>query len=468
MRCIKGYLLVKLSQKFPNAQNPMQELKELILSLSATERKAIKNLMAVKGGQKCQKRLQLFDLISQKPSISSENAANYIYGSKPNSAFSQLKRRLKEELLEMLPVCSEINLDPYSKNEQECARILQQSYQLIHRGLHNQASRLLDRLQGIAQKYEFWDYCNLAAQYKDYSKETTENILSKYIGTEKIATIDAEKLLENPEGHLLQSPSKRRDLLLILQLLEDKLESRTAGYLIAVIERIRKVMRKVPAISKPVYMKASSQLIAKAYMLQGNYRSALEHLEQVYSETGPQACHSLFETLFIARLKLGQYDEALKLLTRWESQDTAMNALNKRSYYKACMNFKHQDYKSVIKELNASQKSYSAMSTSLTFWGRILELMALLEMEEIDWAEYRLEALRKFFFNHELNHYSHFNAAFNVFKSIFSFLHQRLNPKKIFHSNPSDLNLADYKPDIFNYEVIDWYQWTRSRIAVEQ
>ncbi|MCK5700227.1 MAG: hypothetical protein KAI29_03715 [Cyclobacteriaceae bacterium] len=444
----------------------MQDLSDLIQSLNSNEQKSVRQMLVLKSEHKYGKRIQLFDLLISKPEIDNTDASQYIYKAKPNSALSQLKRRLKGDLLEMLLVCGEDHDDQYRQNEQECARMLMQSQQLINKGLNKMASKLLDQVAQISRKYEFWEFSNLAAKYKAYSMETVESILTKYSGETKNSNLDLEQILNNLEEHLINSKSKRRDLLLILQYLEQKLSTDFSVIPAFEIKRIVEVIKKIPALSKSTYVRASHQLMAKAMIIQGNYLEALEYLKPRFNNLEITTRHMLIETLFIAKLKLKQYDEAQNLLVKWDYEDKNSQSLSKIKYYSACMKFQVEDHKSVIKNLNASNKYKKQQNEFLAFWSRILELMSLSELKEYDWAEYRLDALRKYFNNHNLHKKVQCRNALRSLRHYFLLVQQNIYCDTWNTQNYRETYANNYHPDVFNFEIIDWNHWVKTRVTL--
>jgi hypothetical protein len=105
------------------------------------------------------KRLQLFDIIKSDKKATDEFASQKLYKCKPNSAYSQLKRRLKEDILNIL-LLQDSKRRFNSKSAQaefDVRRLLIAGDILVSRGLTNEGVATLYKARKMAIEYELYN-----------------------------------------------------------------------------------------------------------------------------------------------------------------------------------------------------------------------------------------------------------------------------------------------------------------------
>lgn len=136
----------------------MKHLISLVNSMKPGEVQLIQHLYSFKKNNEYKKRDRLLNMIINKEVTEDENALFILYGDKSFSAFSQLKTRLREDIMSVL-----LMQDPTSKYTALCAqaafdcrRAFVQGELLLGRGVYGEALAQLTRAAKLACKYELY------------------------------------------------------------------------------------------------------------------------------------------------------------------------------------------------------------------------------------------------------------------------------------------------------------------------
>ena len=139
----------------------------IINSLDSKEKRLIRKFFSIQTNGMEKKKLQLFDLILKGKVQTDIEAAQKLYGSTPNSAFSHVKRRLKKDLLNfiLLQYSNAKNYPRAMQAETECRRKFLQGQLLLLRGLHDEGEKLLNEALYLAETYEMFPEVLSIRQY---------------------------------------------------------------------------------------------------------------------------------------------------------------------------------------------------------------------------------------------------------------------------------------------------------------
>jgi tetratricopeptide (TPR) repeat protein len=136
----------------------MENLIALVESLRPGEIQLIQHLYSFKNNPENKKRDRLLRLIVEKEAKDDETALFILYGDKSHSAFSQLKTRLREDIMNVL-----LLQDPsvkftarYAQASFDCRRSIIQGEMLLARGVYQEAISVLSRAAKLAKKYELF------------------------------------------------------------------------------------------------------------------------------------------------------------------------------------------------------------------------------------------------------------------------------------------------------------------------
>jgi tetratricopeptide (TPR) repeat protein len=370
----------------------MKVLTPLILSLKPGEVQLVRYYYKMQITNEVVKRHLLFDLIKNRQVKSDEEACKIIYNKKPNAAYSQLKKRLKTDILNILLLQdskSRFNT-PFARAEFDARRMIIEGDILISRGISKEGVKILEKAAEIAVEYELFNEYSLAndillshLSYKNGVKE-----YEKYHGKIKNSLSSLEKFLKSKDYyHKILVPNifnlnKETELIAFckqaMKELKSDYETTSSSrigyyyYYVSIfyfnmIKDYRNAYAaaqnflKIIVEHKPIQSKRN---VADAYLqigyiaLQlGDYKSAIKNTENALKnfKTGLINELTTLEVLFLSCY----YDSDWK-----KSHDILNRALNhpklhsnqflpaKWNYYKTCLLFKEKKFAEATHALN--------------------------------------------------------------------------------------------------------------------
>jgi len=142
----------------------MKVLTPLIQSLKPGEVQLVRYYYKMQITNEVVKRHLLFDLIKNKQVKTDEDACKIIYNKKPNAAYSQLKARLKNDILNILLLQdskSRFNT-PFAQAEFDVRRMIIEGDILVSRGISAEGVKILQKASSIAEDYELFNEHSLS------------------------------------------------------------------------------------------------------------------------------------------------------------------------------------------------------------------------------------------------------------------------------------------------------------------
>lgn len=381
------------------------------------------------------KRLKLFNMIRLEGIKDDYIAAKRLYNKKPNAAFCQLKKRLREDILNLLLVFNlqPENLSGYSEAEMQASKQIMQAKLLIKRGLKSSGMVLLKKAFKLAGEYEAFEVQTLAYEairsHSDGLAEASElaglevqfsrnvDILYDLINL-KIDHSNDSFLCREYEPHLIGVD-------------HDNWQRNTA----ILNEATRSARLKFQYTMKLSREFFNQKLYQKARETAEEILPLLDHENQVLTKNQKGNYYFLFskilmqlrffkEAVFYAE-KAGSYfgqlnilkskayllicrgyfyneelGNSLEFVGRLEEMNHSGESpdLNTIALLKAWYSFGTDDYIASIKNLNNCFK-LSGRHSEIALNGKMLELMNLLEMKDYGWFDYKLDSFRKYMSN---------------------------------------------------------------------
>ena len=408
----------------------MKKLSLLIQSLSSEEKDLIVRYYLIKNN--LSKRLKLFNLIMVEGVSNDEDAAQKLYRCKPNAAFSQLKKRLTEDILNLLLTNEHLSNEPKSFQSAEAlaTKKVLHSKMLFSRGLNREAIVSLKKAFKLAQEHEAYEVQALAhGVLKSYSdslkKEEVEDLEQQFFcnidifyqlldlefqrddnlvlerKSQYLSIID-KKQSETLEVSFHGSKSLRLQFLTTVRKIECCFENRQYQQCFELAESILPYVEKGDHVISPNH-KANFYLnISKALMGLNQYESSIDFgkrscdLFAPFEEKRLEALIGIFKSHFYnndfeeAEMTLKVCDEAKSHVQKVKSELTLF-----RSFHQ----FIKGDYKKSVKTLNTFFR-HSKLDINLVLNGKLLELLNLLEMKDYEWFDYKLNSFRKVVYYH--------------------------------------------------------------------
>jgi hypothetical protein len=381
------------------------------------------------------KKVQLLTLFLTKPGLLDTDYSQIIYNDPDSSAYSQLKKRLKEELEELILLLKHHAQTEEIKQRIECSELLLRSQILLARGLRHEGAKLLEKCLKKAIKEDFAD---LTLSIFDISQRfKIEEVLSKKDLPELELVIKSHlQILVNQhysQERSLKKNEKNSQLSHLLRQLN--FDRKNWGVLADIRHSIANHNFEKAAIliqnSESIFSDCSGQKeafeefsLAKLQVLLHTHQYSLAI--QNCTDLKIKFCFSqeflceLSKLEWYARFHLNQLDEALQIL-RKKLQPFLPNESGMWKYWEAVIQFRQKNHKKALLLAHECQGDLKNFP-NYYLGSKMLELMVLFEQNDQDWLDYKIENLRKLVCRWK----GKFSARIETSFSLFLDLHRQL------------------------------------------
>lgn len=412
----------------------MKNLAALIKALMPGEIRLIRHFYKISSNAEERKRAALFELVVNNPAITDTQAAKKLYKSKPNSAFSHLKARLRKDILNVL-FLHDTNKkfdSPYFRAMFEVTKMLNQAFILRSRGAFNEAVNILNAAADLAEKYE------LPAEQVLIQQSLRRMI--QYIKDEKILAGYNESIKKNVEflddlmqveefsyvvsvpslfstNKKISDPNYREEMMVYLKNTYEKTNSPKIGfwYYMTEVDHQTKVRNNEKALALALQflklVKESPSIYSQNNWAGVNMTVAtiLIHCKEYHRSTG-YALVSLknfpkggmnelmsTEVLFFGQFRNKDYEDAHTTVNNIFNHPRIKSSSffhAKWLYLKANLEFMEGKFGDAMKTLNQNTELMKDKSGWLLGY-RLLEMMIMIEQEEYEWVDFKIDSFRK-------------------------------------------------------------------------
>jgi tetratricopeptide (TPR) repeat protein len=504
----------------------MDGLIKLIGTLKPSELKWVDQYYELRSGNEGEKRGKLFRMVSSGEKYTNEEAMKVLYGKKSPSAFSQLKMRLKNDLLDLLALQhSQSNKSGQSKAVFECRKAINHGGVLIDRGLYQEAVPILLKASALARKNELFAESILIDELMrsripdsvgvigNGEKDETDgiNIQSlKMLLTENIkenavsldttrAAKSSHKAVEEVSSGKVCEPEKLDDS-------KEKLEQLKGDYDSTKLSGVG-FFYYLSAVKFCIYENDYERALDYAYrlleMLDGNETLStpsniakvnmeiaiiLVNLDRVeyakeYSKVAITIMKereilsmSALEGLFFAYFNTDRLDEAeavrkevmaLPMVKESELMSSKWN------YLEAGIQFRAGNFKEVLKLLR--QNNRFLRKDNEWFLGYyVLEMMTMVEVEDLDFFYYKAEAFKKVIYRYKGKEigaaYNRAVLAERIFRTMIKcdFEFNKVADKEARKIHLLTEGKGEQYRNPSGYEIIRFDEWLLSKVAVKK
>lgn len=378
------------------------------------------------------KRLQLFDLLRNKLIRDNEQVCRLLYNRKPDSGFSQLKKRLKQDLLDFMVFFPSTKNDSPDNSaiELECRKLFVQAKALVHHGIADEAIGLLKKVGKLAKDH---DLSQMKALSLDLLQEISDQSFKDF-------TIDSAKVELNLEIHLTKVKAKNlyrrlvekgigdfsgddQTLIAHILCLCETNWTPTLGFwhhLLALkINLLRDKVAKAywHGLRLDQSLKTEGASLSKDQLFDFYHEMALlltkaqkHNRAELFARKAEMLCSTesadlmkVLELRFVLSFSKKEYDTCLVLwqeaMTHPEIEKDDL-AYNKWVFFESCLQFIEQEFEQSLVLL---RKSGDVCRDKNGFFieHKLLEILNLIELQEHDLLEYRIENFRKLIEYHQ-------------------------------------------------------------------
>ena len=434
----------------------MNSLQSLVKILRPSEKRLLLHYYSRNTNAEEKLRLKLFR-IAEEGITSDEIARAKLNVSSGASAFSHLKSRLKDDILNILLTqdTSKRLAQANRSAELDCRKKVAQSHLLLLRGAQIEGMNVLSKALKTANRYELLAeklQINHLLREKFLGGGSTKELkrLNKVIEADMTAyqaLLYVERqsfVLASPEfAKNLKSKAKEAEYVALIDELgklfkKHKLARIGFWYYMAGTEyfgarsryedvvllgtKFLKLVEKSPAVKSKNNIAGVNLTLGTANLELRDYINAQRHLEnseRFFPANGFNRLTSL-NYLVLAKVGMGRFEEALQHI------NFALNhpRIGRREalvprwlYLKSCVEFLNGDIDASFKSLN-KDGYLMKQQDSWNIQFRILEMMQLIEQQDEEWLEFKLNATRKFLTRHKKLDAARVRTAIDVFSNL--------------------------------------------------
>lgn len=412
----------------------MENLIALVDSLRPGEIQLIQHLYSFKNNPENKKRDRLLRLIIEKEARDEETALLILYGDKSYSAFSQLKARLKDDIMNVL-----LLQDPsvkftakYAQASFDCRRAIIQGEILLARGVYQEALSVLTRAGRVAKKYELYaeqviveDLMRTHIIAKGGNKQFTELSISIEEAISELERLQRVKhehfLLTKPdlgrssgidfstrgatilaqlEEEMKKSGSVRIRFYYHLAALSYHLQQQHFDLALEFASRLLELVESEPVLQSKANLAGVKTEMADIMLNLGRYHDAITYAQQSLECFKPGMLNELntLYKMFFAYFRLNDITRAeeIFLLGNKHKQLKYNEFLSAHwNMLKAALEFRKGEHTQVVRTLKKDiTLTRDKSSWQLGYY--LLDIMNMIEISENnEWVENKIESLKK-------------------------------------------------------------------------
>ncbi|MCH8330447.1 MAG: hypothetical protein IH946_03555 [Bacteroidetes bacterium] len=478
---------------------------EIIQSLNASEIRLIRKFYKIDGGHEEKKRLLLFDVVRKESVGTNIEAAQAIYGTKPDSKFSHLKARLRQDILGvMLLQEGETKFSAkYKQAEFNCIKLRLEGEVLLYRGAKIAGTNAIKEAAKLANQYdltfeqlathdllrEHLGFNEGLASFKKFESSIHENLelLSELLmAKEKKFYIGLSNLFFKNRLHEYHEYADKS----VKELKESykRIKSPHLGYYyynVAIYkseidhdykkgldlskEFLNLIQGHQAIYSKPREASAFLQ-IANMHMRLGEYKKAIKPSWQALELMTKESVNELFalEVLFYALINCKDHNEAQEVHDKARSKtDLKTNSfyLEKWLFFEANLKFCLGEYQKSLDILRKNTELVKDKAGYYLGW-KFLEILNLVELRENEILYYRIDSFKKML--KRLKHknidriLSSFEIIEKLFKSNFDYQEVGKNTKEQIRKLEKGNNTFYWDP--LGYEIVRFDDWFKEKL----
>lgn len=408
----------------------MDTVQSILERFSNCEKELLYNI-ATSRNSNHSKKLRLFELYLNNPENPDSFYSQKIYGNEETSAFAQLKKRLKEEIEEVMVLIKPTKTNFKQSQRILCTELLLKGQLVLIRGLSAEGSKLLEKCLKLSVENQFYDIVltifSIAQEYG-----LSEVLSSKDLPhIEKVITDHLDILIQqiNEQPSQDQKPEKHEIISKLLSQVQcHKDQWALLGELQKTIEEkdLTKGMQLIQGKKSLLLLKekdsqACWQLLVykiKLLILREEYQQAAFICREQSTRIDTNAPIEYHKLHFLSLYYHQQWEEAIqliheKLLQLFPDEKYVW------TYYEALTRLRMKQFKISIKLFHSCIAGLK--NTPEYYLGaKLYEIIALLEQQDQDWVEFKIENFRKLLGRWRYKSNQRIKVAFEAIVSIYS------------------------------------------------
>jgi hypothetical protein len=486
----------------------MDKITQLIATLSARELYAVRKYYALRSNAESSLRKQLLELVISKPGISDIESAAFFNKKPSDTSFSMLKRRLKDDIVKIIVWEQRATKfkSKYFKARFECRLLIAEAEILVGRGANLLAIEHLYKARKLAETYELTNeaiiineqlitFVAIREGFNTYSKFAENSLLQFKVIQDKFKAQDYLRQLTipnlfqtNKEWNYLEKASAANEELRILSEQTNSVEIRF-WYLRSEVffNHLRKdyeqafhyALQFLQLIedSKVVWsednMGGANMQLAMISIFRGEHALAAGYAEKAtnFFTRGSTNYVNAAEVMFQSLFHREQWTQAADILHEiQQNKNVAKNHMlrSKWTFFEAQLLFGQKKWSESLAILQQQTELFNDKS-GWRLGIKILEMMCIVEMENDDWLDFRIESFRKLLSDLRKENIARPKLIFQIFKQ---YIRSGYSWKDAASKLPEHIDLLaggvnEHYWDAMGYEMTRFDTWLKKKIPAK-
>lgn len=477
----------------------MNKLTSIVKKLSSWEKTQIINLYKQDGKRESTLRLKLLNLILDNPNIGAKEASLKIYKKPPDAAFSNLKRRLTEDIIDVLIIQSSQTLFTASraKAKHDCRKKILAAEILKSRGEQETAYKILEATLKTAEKFElFMEATSIRltlADYKgpregfntleSYFKDIKQDILSlnqlvmveeirlRISLTNKFKISKEKNILSTLENQIAKLHSIKSDKELIQfsyyhALVFYHYENKDFDAYLEAIQNYTKLVLPGQILHTKSNLAWAYASTMEVYLNLAQYDKSIEFGKKALALLSKNFSNRVFvlRYVFAAYFNAKNYDKANETIEdAFQERLVKSNELEKArfSFYAACVAFQKENMELAMANLYKALKIVNKDGSGWLIGYKILEMMVSIKDKNSYLLSTHLDNFLKLLNNHKEAQTERARLIYKILRTYNKF---NFNKKETLAKINNELSLLkegkdQYYWDPVSYEIIRFDKW---------
>ena len=482
----------------------MEKITKLIQTLTGREIRLFHKYAALSGKKKNNLKIRLFNISCENPEISDIEAAKLL-GMDQGAAFSMLKSRLYNDLLDLLLLVTDSS-SFYNKAfwiRYSMLKSLMLVYALDNRNLANHSNYLISKAEQLALKFDQPTYRVLVNELILNSrpfmkgpatvKKVKETMLQSLDSQGDIIKIQnifkqissitfynsnqvkaqlafIELKLQEIEDIYARNPSPRITFFYLRSKLLYALNIQDFNEFLSYAQKLLAHVQSEVSVKSNDNLGGAYSMLSQALMYLKYYNESIEaclNAEKLFFKNGNNDINTK-SNRFIALLGIKDYESCAELVAQVRSIKRIKRGsfhYSKWLYMDANIKFIQGNYKATLQLL----ERHSFLKSDRSGWRlgyKILEMMCIVELGNYDWLPYRIDTFRKLVNDIKKENTARPKLMLKLLKRLIkeNFDFDTTTAKMQQELSLLQSNTGEYFCDILGYEVIRFDEWWVSKL----
>ncbi len=451
----------------------MHTIGQLLESCSINEKNLLLQYISIKNSPSS-KKYRLLKLMIKNPELKDPEFASIIYDSSENSAYSQLKKRLTEELISHISLIKKSSFQKENCQRMQVIELLQRGQHFLHLDLQKEGVKYLKKALELAGKQGYTDLVLCihetartagVAEPLNYDELfRLKNALCKQLeltlNNSKVEPEQNKANLISLKKSVLQTESNN-EVLNLLEKSEMYLEQNSLKKASIAIQDAESILYSYPSIHQPEMVWRLNLTQQSVLLKYGAYEELINNCQKTIQIKGipDHVKVEVYKNEWFAAFYLGYHELAKKILLKLARNRTQLNQ-NIWHYYESYLLFQEGKFQESL-QLNHDCQRLLKSNTDYFLGSKLFEMMILIERNEWDWLEFKLENFRKTLYATKSKTKNRIQSFFHCLQHLQKLTEssRSIELKKFRHYQLLNSENESFSWQPGTFELIPYHQW---------